>query len=85
MFISVEVALYVSMRSDKKIAKLVRSWLLKDVIPRGFDKIIEEKDTQLALLNGDLTEAQENVKQLEYSNTGLQGEIRAKNQEIARR
>jgi len=36
------------------------------------------------LLNDDFTEAQEIVKRLEYGNTGLQGEIRAKDQEIAR-
>ena len=54
------------------------------------DATIEEKDTQLALLNDylalmsdDLSESQELVKQLEFNNTGLQGEIRAKDQEIA--
>jgi len=45
---------------------------------------VHEKDGQLALLSDDLTEAQDLVKQLEYNNTGLQGEIRAKDQEIAR-
>jgi len=45
---------------------------------------VHEKDGQLALLSDDLTEAQDLVKQLEYNNTGLQGKIRAKDQEIAR-
>ena len=35
---------------------------------------------QIALLDDDLTESQEHARQLEFSNTGLQGEIRAKDQ-----
>lgn len=46
---------------------------------------IEEKDTQLTLLNDDLAESQNHVRQLKYKNVGLQGEIRAKNEEIERR
>ena len=40
---------------------------------------------QIALHDNDLTESQDLVRQLEYNKTGLQGEIRAKDQEIARR
>ena len=40
---------------------------------------------QIALHDNDLTESQDLVRQLEYNKTGLQGEIRAKNQEIVRR
>ena len=46
---------------------------------------IDEKDMQIALLDDDLTESQDLVRQLEFSNTGMQGEIRAKDQEIHRR
>ena len=38
---------------------------------------------QLALLNDDLTLEQEHARQLEHANTGLEGEIRAKNEELA--
>ena len=38
---------------------------------------------QLALLNDDLTESENFVRQLEFNNTGMQGEIRAKDQQIA--
>ena len=38
---------------------------------------------QIALLDDDLTESQDLVRQLEFNNTGLQGEIRAKDQQIA--
>ena len=47
-------------------------------------KQIEEKDSAIALLNDDLTEAQEHSRQLEFDNVGLQGEIREKDQQIAR-
>ena len=48
-------------------------------------RCIDGKDIQIALLEDDLTESQDLVKQLEYNNTGLQGKIRAKDQEIVRR
>ena len=96
MFISPKLALCLAMRSDKNEAKPVREWLLNDIIPRGFNKLIEEKQLAikghlqtieeqqgaLALLNDDLMDAQEHARQLEYNNTGLQGEIRAKDQQI---
>ena len=44
---------------------------------------LEEKDTQLALLSDDLVESRDLVRQLEFNNTGLQGEIRAKDWQIA--
>ena len=55
---------------------------MKDIVPRGFDlkieeiqenhrQAIEEKDATIALLNGDL-------RNCEWENSGLQGEIRAK-------
>ena len=34
-------------------------------------------------INDDLTESEDLVRQLEYNNTGLQGEIRAKDEELA--
>ena len=40
---------------------------------------------QIAVLDDDLLNSQDLVKQMEYNNTGLQGEIRAKDQEIVRR
>ena len=55
---------------------------MKDIVPRGFDvkieeiqenhrQAIEEKDATITLFNDDL-------KNLEYENLDLQGEIRAK-------
>ena len=60
---------------------------MKDILPRGFDarmeeiqkkhqQAIEKKDATISLFNDDL-------KNREYENVGLQGEIRAKDQQIA--
>ena len=76
------------LRCGKAEAEPFMEWVCEEVLPRKVRKLaaeLEEKNTQLALLNDDLTESQELVKQLEYNNTGLQREIRAKDQEIARR
>ena len=47
---------------------------MRDVIPRGFNKIIEE-NTQLALLNDDLADAQQNIVVLEQDNIEPQAEV----------
>ena len=44
-------------------------------IQEEHQQVIEEKNVTIALLNGDL-------KNREYENAGLQGEIRAKDQQI---
>ena len=51
-------------------------WVEETILPREVRKLasaIEEKDAAIALLNDDL----------KYENVGLQGEIRAKDQQIA--
>ena len=66
---------------------LYQKHILKDIVLRGLDarieniqkkhrQAIEEKDAAIALLNDDL-------KNSEYENVGLQGETRAKDQQIA--
>ena len=63
-------------------------WVCEEVVPREIRKLnaeLEEKNFHLALLNDNLAESQDLVRQLEFNNTGLQGEIRAKDQEIERR
>ena len=96
--------MYVIVNKRKSKGKELKDWILRDVIPRGVNKLMEEehqkaikekqksideKDMQIALLDDDLTESQDLVKQLDQrvtqlqcNNTGLQGEIRAKDQEI---
>ena len=91
VFLSIYGVMHVVVNCRKSKGKELKNWILIDVIPRGINKLIEkkhqkaidEKDMQIALLDDDLTESQDLVKQLEYHNTGLQGEIRAKDQQIA--
>ena len=85
VFLSVYGVVYAIMKSRKRKGIELREWIMRDVVPRGFNKLIEEKDTQLALLSDDLVLEQEHTRQLEYTNTGFQSEIRAKDQEIVRR
>lgn len=85
IFLSVYAVMHLIVRGKTAKSKQLRSWVLRDVVPQGLNKLLKEKDTQLALMNNDLTESQDLVRHLEYNNTGLQGEIRAKDQEIERR
>ena len=86
-FLSFFGVMYVIVNSQKDKGKVLRKHVLKDIVPRGFDarveeiqkkhqQAIEEKHAAIALLNDDL-------KNQEYENVGLQGEIRAKDQQIA--
>ena len=74
-FLSVYGVMHVIVNSKKSKGKALRDWIFRDIIPRGFNKLIEEKDTQLALLNDDLTIAEQNVVALEQDNFELQAEV----------
>ena len=85
--LSVFGVMYVIIKSKKPKGKAPKKHVLKDIVPRGFDARIEEiqvkhrrateeKDSAIAFLNDDL----QNRK---YENVGLQGEIKAKDQQIA--
>ena len=90
-FLSVYGVMHVVVNSRKSKGKELKDWILRDVIPQGVNKLMEEehqkaideKDMQIALLDDDLVESQDLARQLEFSNTGMQGEIRAKDQQIA--
>ena len=56
------------------LGKTRARWI--EEIKEKHQQAIEEKDATIALLNDDL-------KNREYENVGLQGEIRAKDQQIA--
>ena len=81
-FLSLFGVMYVIVNSQKDKGKALRKHILKDIALRGFDarieeiqerhqRVIEEKDATMILLNDDL-------QNREYENVGLQGEIRAK-------
>ena len=78
IFINLNGSIEIAVRSKKPKAVALVKWLTK----KGMEKIqeehqqaIEEKDATIALLNDD--------RNREYENVGLQGEIRAKYQQIA--
>ena len=94
-FVDLDGSLEIVVRSKKSKAAKLTKWLTH----KGVEKVVEEhekameekqraideKDMQIALLDDDLAESQEHARQLEFNNTGMQGEIRAKDQEIDRR
>ena len=87
-FVDLEDALEIVVRSTKpKAVELVKwlTWKGVEKIAEEHQKAIDETDMQLALLSDDLVLEQEHARQLKYNNTGLRGEIRAKDQEIYRR
>ena len=68
-------------RSRKPKAVELVKWLTRKGvknIAEEHQKAIDEKDMQIALLDDDLAGSQDLVRQLEYNNIGLQGEIRGK-------
>ena len=87
-FVDLDGALEIVVRSKKPKAVEIAKWLTHKGVEKIIEerqKAIEEKNAQLALLNNDLAESQDLVRQLEFNNVGLQGENRAKDQEIERR
>ena len=88
IFISLPGVLYVSVNSRKDKGKALKKHILEDIVPHGFDARIEEiqkkhrqaieekTNAAIALLNDDL-------KNREYENAGLQVELREKDQQIA--
>ena len=79
--------MYIIVNSKKDKGKALKDHILKDIIPHGFDVRIEEiqekhkpaikeKDAVIAILSDDL-------QAIKYENVSLQGELRAKDQQMA--
>ena len=67
-------------------AKLFMEWAVESVLPqevRKLDSAIEEKDVAITLLNDDLQDRENQIQAIQYENVRFQGEIRAKDQQIA--
>ena len=92
-FVDLDAALEIVVRSRKPKAVELTKWLTR----KGVEKVgqehkkaieekqreIDERDMQIALLDDDLAVRRDRVRQLEFNNTGMQGEIRAKDWHIA--
>ena len=65
----------------KERGKELKEFILKDIIPRGLNEKIKQlqEDHQLAI-----TDRDNKIQAIQYENVGLQGEIRAKDHQIAR-
>ena len=68
IFLSVYAVMHLIVRGKNTKGKELKEWIMRDIIPRGLNQviaekqgIIEEKDTQLALLNDDLTESEKQI------------------------
>ena len=72
--------------SQQPLAKQFRKHCCNILFPHIRQQLhqqaIEEKETALALLTDDLQERDNQIQAIQYENVGLQGEIRAKNQQI---
>ena len=74
IFINLDGSIEIAVRSKKPNAVALVKWLTKKgmgIVQEEHQQTIEEKDATIAFLNDDL-------KNREYENVGLQGEIRAK-------
>ena len=80
MFVSLTSALYVTVNSQKDKGKVLKEHILKDIVPRGFHTRIAkiQEEHQLAITYRDYQ-----IQVIQYENVGLQGKIRAKDQQIA--
>ena len=77
-FVDLEGALEIVVRSRKPKAVELTKWLIckgVEKITQENRKVISEKDIQIALLDDDLTDAQQNVVILEHDNLELQAEV----------
>ena len=58
--------------------------MIKEVLPRGFNTLIEEQQQALTARDQAITERDTRIQKVQYENVGLQGEIRAKDLQIDR-
>ena len=80
IFISLTGALYIIVNSRKDKGKALKKHILKDIVPHGFDAKIEEIQEEHRQA---IEEKDNQIQAIQYKNVGLEGEIRAKDQEIA--
>ena len=86
-FLSVFGVMYVIVNSRKDKGKALTEHILKDIVPRGFDARIKEiqgeHNQQTRQLQQTIQEQDNRIQAIQYENVGLQGKIRAKDQQIA--
>ena len=87
MFVSLTGALYIIVNSRKDKGRMLKEHIVKDIIPLGFDariKGIQQEHHQRATqLQPAIHERDNRIQAIQHENVGLQGKIRAKDQQIA--
>ena len=81
VFLSIYGVMHVIINSRKERGKELKEFIFKDIIPRGLNEKIKQlqEDHQLAI-----TDRDNKTQAIQYENVSLQGEIRAKDHQIAR-
>ena len=74
-FISVNGVTTVLVNSRKSKARQVTAWIIHDIIPRGFNKIIEEKQKTIEQFHTDVHESDIQLQAMNDENVDLHAEI----------
>ena len=78
--------MYVIVNSRKDKGKALIEHILKEVVPRGFDARIKEiqgeHNQQIRQLQETIQEQDNRIQAIQYESIGLQGKIRAKDQQM---
>ena len=71
VLVNLDGAIYIATNSKKEKAAALISWLVK----KGVEKVLEAKDSTIALLNGDIVEQGREIIILEQDNIKLQAAV----------
>ena len=74
VFLSVYGVMHVIVNSHKPKGKELRKWLLLDIIPRGFNKMIEEKQEAIDAEREKVRERDNRIQAIQYDNVALQAQ-----------
>ena len=75
VFVNIDGALEIAVRSNKPKAVALVKWLSKKGVEKIQEIQIEEKDAAIALLNDDLEDVGKQLVHLEHENCDLQNEV----------
>ena len=83
MFVSITGALYLITNSRKDKGKVLKENILRDIILRGLMQGLPKYKKSITQLQQIIHERDNRIQAIQYKNVGLQGEIRAKDLQIA--
>ena len=83
MFFSITGALYLIINSRKDKGKMLKENILKHIIIRGLMQGLPKYKNSITQLQQLIHKRDNRIQAIQYKNVGLQGEIRAKDLQIA--